>query len=88
MTFKKIEIFTLKILSVKISKSLALKIKIDFLRNRFIENLINKKADWSVCAGNWNWIASGDPIEVLNSSINFCPISHGKKVDPDGKYIR
>lgn len=52
----------------------------------FFKYLID--ADWSVCSGNWNWISTGDPEEVLNSSISFCPVKYGKKIDPQGNFIR
>jgi deoxyribodipyrimidine photolyase len=41
-----------------------------------------------VCAGNWNWISCGDPEEVVRTTVTFCPIKYGKKMDPNGEYIR
>lgn len=52
------------------------------------EYIVSYKADWSVCSGNWNWISSGDPEEVLNPTDTFCPVKYGKKVDPKGVYIK
>jgi cryptochrome len=52
----------------------------------FLKYLID--ADWSVCSGNWNWISCGDPEEVLNPTITFCPVKYGQKIDPTGEYIR
>ena len=47
-----------------------------------------KKADWSVNAGNWNWVSCGDPKDVVKDSSTFCPTRHGKILDPEGTYIR
>jgi deoxyribodipyrimidine photolyase len=47
------------------------------------------KADWSVCAGNWNWISTGNPEKLLdNNNSTFCPVKYGKKIDPQGLYIK
>ena len=46
------------------------------------------KADWAICAGNWNYIATGDPEALLNEANLFCPVKNGKKIDPEGVYIR
>ena len=46
------------------------------------------KGDWCVNAGNWNWISSGDPEEILTSSSCICPVRNGKKVDPEGTFIK
>ena len=54
--------------------------------NVFFKYLID--GDWSVNAGNWNWISCGDPEEILEEDITFCPVKYGKKVDPHGTYIR
>jgi cryptochrome len=63
-------------------------IKIIFIKSSNLIIAIFVKADWSVCSGNWNWISSGDPAEALNPTIAFCPINHGKSMDPTGAYIR
>jgi len=42
----------------------------------------------SVCSGNWNLISCRDPEEVLNPKMMFCPIKYGKKIDPQGIYIK
>ena len=47
-----------------------------------------EKADWSVNAGNWNWVSCGDPEEIIKEQNNFCPTRHGKVLDPEGIYIR
>ena len=65
-------------------------IYIIILKERFLLNInfFKSKADWSVCSGNWNWISCGDPEEVLNEDITFCPVKYGKKIDPNGEYIK
>ncbi|KAL4233889.1 hypothetical protein ACF0H5_008562 [Mactra antiquata] len=45
-------------------------------------------ADWSVCAGNWMWMSSSAFEKVLNCPKCFCPVRYGKKLDPNGDYIR
>ena len=47
-----------------------------------------EKADWSVNAGNWNWVSCGDPEAIVRESNTFCPTRHGKLLDPDGVYIK
>jgi cryptochrome len=46
------------------------------------------KADWSVCAGNWNWISCGNPEKLLEKNNEYCPVKYGKKIDPSGTYIK
>lgn len=45
-------------------------------------------ADWSVCAGNWMWVSSSAFEELLDSSYCTCPILLGKRLDPNGDYVR
>ncbi|XP_052238808.1 cryptochrome-1-like isoform X2 [Dreissena polymorpha] len=45
-------------------------------------------ADWSVCAGNWMWMSSSAFEKVLQCPKCFCPVRYGRKMDPDGVYIR
>lgn len=52
----------------------------------FLKYLID--ADRSICAGNWNYISSGDPEALVDPANNFCPIKNGKKIDPEGIYVR
>ena len=46
------------------------------------------KADWSVCAGNWNWISCGNPEKLLDQNNNYCPVKCGKKMDPNGVFVK
>ncbi len=48
----------------------------------------SKKGDWSVNAGNWNWVSCGDPEEIAENTSKICPVKNGKKVDPDGEFTR
>lgn len=45
-------------------------------------------ADWSICAGNWMWVSSSAFEKLLDSSLVNCPISFGKRLDPNGEYIK
>ncbi|WAR09022.1 CRY1-like protein [Mya arenaria] len=45
-------------------------------------------ADWSVCAGNWMWMSSSAFEKILQCPKCFCPVRYGRKMDPDGVYIR
>ncbi|XP_064609637.1 cryptochrome-1-like [Liolophura sinensis] len=45
-------------------------------------------ADWSVCAGNWMWVASSAFEDVLQCPKCFCPVRYGIRMDPKGAYIR
>ncbi|XP_063709618.1 cryptochrome-1 [Culicoides brevitarsis] len=45
-------------------------------------------ADWSVCAGNWMWVSSSAFEKLLDSSLVNCPVSFGKRLDPNGEYIK
>ena len=45
-------------------------------------------ADWSVCAGNWMWMSSSAFEKVLQCPKCFCPVRYGRKMDPEGAYIR
>lgn len=45
-------------------------------------------ADWSVCAGNWMWMSSSAFEKVLNCPKCFCPVRYGRKMDPDGVYVK
>lgn len=52
----------------------------------FFEYLLD--ADWSVCAGNWMWVSSSAFEQVLDCSECICPSAFGRRVDPQGEYIR
>jgi cryptochrome len=52
----------------------------------FLHYLVD--ADWSVCAGNWNWISCGDPEDLLNAERTFCPVNYAKRCDPKGDFVR
>jgi len=52
----------------------------------FLRLLID--GDWCVNAGNWNWISTGDPEEITTSSSCICPVRNGKRVDPQGTFIK
>lgn len=52
----------------------------------FLKYLLD--ADWSVCAGNWMWVSSSAFEQLLDSSRCTCPIALGKRLDPDGEYIK
>lgn len=43
-------------------------------------------ADWSVNAGTWMWL-SGSSFFLQFFSV-YCPVKFGRKVDPNGEYIR
>nr|CAD7411492.1 unnamed protein product [Timema poppensis] len=45
-------------------------------------------ADWSVCAGNWMWVSSSAFERLLDCSHCVCPVSYGRRLDPDGEYVR
>nr|AWY10935.1 photoreceptive cryptochrome [Hermissenda crassicornis] len=45
-------------------------------------------ADWSVCAGNWMWVSSSAFEKVLQCSRCICPVRYGRRMDPNGDYIR
>ena len=60
----------------------------EYLKLQFLSDLIFFQGDWSVNAGNWNWISCGDPEEILKRRDDFCPVKHSKKLDPEGIYIR
>lgn len=45
-------------------------------------------ADWSICAGNWMWVSSSAFEKLLDSSLVNCPVSFGKRLDPNGEYIK
>ncbi|CAG2063880.1 unnamed protein product, partial [Timema podura] len=45
-------------------------------------------ADWSVCAGNWMWVSSSAFEQLLDCSHCVCPVSYGRRLDPDGEYVR
>lgn len=44
-------------------------------------------ADWSVCAGNWMWVSSSAFEKLLDSS-KCSIIPFGRRLDPDGQYIK
>lgn len=52
----------------------------------FLKYLLD--ADWSVCAGNWLWVSSSAFEQLLDCSQCICPVSFGRRLDPDGEYIR
>lgn len=52
----------------------------------FLKYLLD--ADWSVCAGNWMWVSSSAFEKLLDSSMVTCPVAFGKRLDPDGEYIK
>ena len=43
-------------------------------------------AEWSLNVGNWLWL-SGSTF-VKEHIPWFCPVEVGKKVDPNGEYVR
>lgn len=45
-------------------------------------------ADWSVCAGNWMWVSSSAFEQLLDCSLCICPVSFGKRFDPNGLYAK
>lgn len=45
-------------------------------------------ADWSLCAGNWMWVSSSAFEQLLDCSSCVCPVSYGRRLDPQGEYIR
>ena len=52
----------------------------------FLKLLVD--GDWCVNSGNWNWISTGDPEEIMTSRSSICPVKNGKKLDPRGVYIK
>jgi len=44
--------------------------------------------DWSVCAGNWMWVSSSAFEKALNAGFRLDPSKYGRRVDPEGKYIK
>jgi len=52
----------------------------------FLNYLID--ADWSVCAGNWMWVSSSAFEKALNCSFSVDPRVYGKRIDPDGDYVK
>ncbi|KAK3090268.1 hypothetical protein FSP39_010528 [Pinctada imbricata] len=52
----------------------------------FLKYLLD--ADWSVCAGNWMWVSSSAFEKVLQCPHCFCPVRYGKRMDPDGEFVR
>ncbi|XP_038072863.1 cryptochrome-1-like isoform X1 [Patiria miniata] len=45
-------------------------------------------ADWSICAGNWMWISSSAFEKVLQCPNCFCPVRYGRRMDPNGEFVR
>jgi len=45
-------------------------------------------ADWAVCAGNWMWVSSSAFEKALNTGFRLDPSKYGRRVDPDGDYIK
>ncbi|XP_034243121.1 cryptochrome-1 [Thrips palmi] len=45
-------------------------------------------ADWCLCAGNWMWVSSSAFEQLLDCSSCVCPVSYGRRLDPQGEYIR
>ncbi|XP_072165328.1 cryptochrome-1-like [Diadema setosum] len=45
-------------------------------------------ADWSICAGNWMWISSSAFEKFLQCPNCFCPVRYGRRMDPNGEYVR
>lgn len=43
-------------------------------------------ADWSVNAGSWMWYSCSSFFQELIHC--YCPVGFGRKVDPNGDYIR
>lgn len=52
----------------------------------FLKYLLD--ADWSVCAGNWMWVSSSAFEKLLDSSTCTCPMALGRRIDPNGEYIK
>lgn len=52
----------------------------------FLKYLLD--ADWSVCSGNWMWISSSAFEKLLDSSRCTCPVALGRRLDPNGEYIK
>jgi cryptochrome len=44
------------------------------------------EADWSVNAGSWMWLSCSSFFQQFFHS--YCPVKFGRKVDPNGDYIR
>ncbi|KAI5723258.1 hypothetical protein M8J76_003512 [Diaphorina citri] len=45
-------------------------------------------ADWSVNAGNWMWVSSSAFEQLLDCTYCVCPVNFGRRLDPDGIYIK
>jgi len=43
-------------------------------------------AEWSLNAGNWMWLSCSAFFQQFFNCI--CPVAFGKKLDPNGDYIR
>lgn len=43
-------------------------------------------ADWSVNAGTWMWLSGSSFFQQFFDV--YCPVMFGRKVDPNGDYIR
>ena len=43
-------------------------------------------ADWSVNAGTWLWMSYSSFFKAINQV--FCPVAFGRKIDPNGDFIR
>jgi len=52
----------------------------------FLTHLID--ADWAVCAGNWMWVSSSAFEKALNCSFSLDPKRYGRRIDPNGDYIK
>jgi cryptochrome len=52
----------------------------------FWKHLID--ADWAVNAGNWMWVSSSAFERLLDSSKCTCPVAFGRRLDPNGEYIK
>lgn len=52
----------------------------------FLRELLD--ADWSLCAGNWMWVSSSAFEQLLDCSSCVCPVNYGRRLDPQGHYIR
>lgn len=52
----------------------------------FLRELLD--ADWSLCAGNWMWVSSSAFEQLLDCSTCVCPVNYGRRLDPQGEYIR
>lgn len=45
-------------------------------------------ADWSVCSGNWMWVSSSAFEKFLQCPSCFCPVNYGRRMDPQGQFVR